>query len=136
MYGRGRASQFLAEKHFLMLGPESGKIGWFEKVQYLQKKAWRKPKWMFHNLGNLLRPLELISASRERLVPTEWQVRAVLGDCRSRAKVVPAQGQSCDVNRDVVSQLPPEAGHPIHCCKTEETCIWHERCSQTLVEHS
>ena len=22
------------------------------------------------------------------------------------------QGQSCDVNRDVVCQLPPEAGHP------------------------
>ena len=24
--------------------------------------AWRKPKWIFHNLGNLLRPLELIPA--------------------------------------------------------------------------
>ena len=37
--------------------------------------AWRKPKWIFHNLGNLLRPLELIPASRERAVSTEWQVR-------------------------------------------------------------
>ena len=24
------------------------------------------------------------------------------------------QGQSCDVNRDVACQLPPEAGHPPH----------------------
>ena len=27
-------------------------------------------------------------------------------DCR--------QGQSCDANRDVVCQLPPEAGHPLY----------------------
>ena len=50
-----------------------------------------KPKWIFHNLGNLLRPLELVPASRERVVPTEWQVRTVLGDCISRAKVIPVQ---------------------------------------------
>ena len=29
--------------------------------------------------------------SRERVVPTEWQVRTVLGDCMSRAKVIPTQ---------------------------------------------
>ena len=52
--------------------------------------AWEKPEWIFHNLGNLLRPLELVLASRERVVPTEWQVRTVLGDCISRAKVIPA----------------------------------------------
>ena len=46
-------------------------------------------KWIFHNLGNLLRPMELIPASRERVVPTEWQVRSVLGDCMSRAIVIP-----------------------------------------------
>ena len=45
----------------------------------------------FQNLGNLLRPLELIPASRERVVLTEWQVRTVLGDCISRVKVIPAQ---------------------------------------------
>ena len=39
------------------------------------------------------------------------------------------QGQSYDVNRDVVCQLTPEAGHP-------PSFIWHERFSQTLVEHS
>ena len=38
------------------------------------------------------------------------------------------RGQSNDVNRDVVCQLPPEAGHQPNCCKTEETCMWHERC--------
>ena len=37
-----------------------------------------KPKWIFHNFGNLLSPLELKQASRERVVPTEWQVRTVL----------------------------------------------------------
>ena len=40
----------------------------------------------FHNVGNLLCPLELEPASRERVIPTEWQVRTVLGDCRSKVK--------------------------------------------------
>ena len=61
-----------------------------EKVQYLQKKyhcQWtllrgEKPKWNFHNSGNLLHPLESAPASRERVVPTEF------GDCISRAKVI------------------------------------------------
>ena len=51
----------------------------------------KKPKWIFHNIGNLLRPLELEPASRERVVPTEWQIRTVLGDCISRARVIPVQ---------------------------------------------
>ena len=59
--------EFLAENTSLFLGPESGKIWWLKKVQYIQKKyhcQWtllrgKKPKWIFHNLGNLLRPLEL-----------------------------------------------------------------------------
>ena len=38
------------------------------------------------------RPLESIPASRERMVPTEWQVRTVLGDYTSKAKVIKAQG--------------------------------------------
>ena len=50
-----------------------------------------KPKWIFHNLGNLPRPLELEPASRERVFPTERQVRTVLGDCISRARVIPVQ---------------------------------------------
>ena len=89
--------QILVGKHFLILGPKSGKIWWLKKVQYLQKKChcqWtvlrgEKPEWIFHNLGNLLRPLEL-KASRVRVDPAEWQVRTVLGDCIPRAKVIPA----------------------------------------------
>ena len=54
-----------------------------------------KPTWIFHNLGNLLRPPELLPASRERVVPTDWKVRAVLGDCISRATVIPAQAPQC-----------------------------------------
>ena len=41
----------------------------------------RNPSGFFHNLGNLLGPLELVPASRERVVPAEWQVRTVLGGC-------------------------------------------------------
>ena len=60
-----------------------------KKVQYLQRKyhcQWtllrgKKPKWIFHNFGNLLKPLEFVPASREQVIPTEWQVQTVLGDC-------------------------------------------------------
>ena len=91
--------QILGGKHFLIWRPESGKIWWLKKVQNLQKKyhyQWillhgKKPKWIFHNFGNLLCPLELVPASRERVVPTEWQVRTVLGDCTSKAKVISIQ---------------------------------------------
>ena len=31
----------------------------------------KKPKFIFHNIGNLWRPLESVPASRERVVPTE-----------------------------------------------------------------
>ena len=87
----------LGGKHFLTLGPKSGKMWWMTKVQYLQKKyhcQWtlfrgKKPKWIFHNLGNLSRLLEFVPASRE--VPTEWHVRTVLGECISSAKLISIQ---------------------------------------------
>ena len=41
--------------------------------------------------SNLLRPLESIPASRDRVVPTEWKVRTVLGDSLSKARVVSIQ---------------------------------------------
>ena len=47
--------------------------------------AKQNPKWIFHNFGILLRPPELVPASRERLVPTEWKVRTDLGDHISKA---------------------------------------------------
>ena len=41
------------------------------------------------------------------------------------------QGQSHNVDRDVVCQMRPEANHPPHiAAQTEETCIWHERCTR------
>ena len=45
-----------------------------------------QPKWIFQNLGDLVQPLEFVQTSREQVVPTEWQVRSVLGDCISKAK--------------------------------------------------
>ena len=54
--------------------------------------AWKNPSWFFlHNFGNLLRPLESIPASRERVVPTEWKVRTILGDYISKARVITAR---------------------------------------------
>ena len=50
-----------------------------------------KPKWIFHNLGNLLRSLELVPASRERVVPTEWQARTVLGDSQRLPGACPSK---------------------------------------------
>ena len=37
--------QILGGKHFLILGPESGKIRWLKKIQYLQKKY--QSQWTF-----------------------------------------------------------------------------------------
>ena len=37
---------------------------------------------------NLSKPLVFVPASHEHLVPTKWQVRSVLGDCISKAKVI------------------------------------------------
>ena len=99
LLGRGRASNPW-RKTLSYFGTRVRKDSVVEKkVQYLQKKyhcQWtrlrgKKLKWIFHTFGYLLRPLELVPASRERVVPTEWQVRAVLRDCMSRAKVIPTQ---------------------------------------------
>ena len=96
--GHSRTSNLC--KHFLILGPEPDKIWWLKKVQqYLQKRyhcRWtllrgKTPKWIFHNLGNLLQPLEFVPDSRKHVVPTEWQVRTVLGDCISKARIISIQ---------------------------------------------
>ena len=67
--------QVLGGKHLLILGPESGKIWWLQKVQYLQKKyncKWTllrgtQPKWIFHNLVTYYNRLRLY-----RLRVSEW----------------------------------------------------------------
>ena len=51
----------------------------------------RMSKWIFHNLGNLIQPLEFVPESRKRVVPTEWQARTILGDCNPRQKVISLQ---------------------------------------------
>ena len=87
--------QIFGGMHFLIVGPESGKIWCLKKVQIPPEKSTtangplllgKKPKWIFQNFGNLLQPLEFVSASRERVVPKERQVRTVLGDCKSKAE--------------------------------------------------
>ena len=40
---------------------------------------------------DLLQPLEFVPTSRERVIPMGWQVRSVLGDCISKAKVISIQ---------------------------------------------
>ena len=63
-----------------------------EKVPLpLDPPAWQEIQVDSHDIGNILRPLELVPASRERVVPTKWQVRIVLGDCISKARVMPVQ---------------------------------------------
>ena len=62
---------------------ENTSLFWDQKQEEFGEKvplpmdfpAWKNPKWIFHNLGNLLRPLESILIPRERVVPTEWHVR-------------------------------------------------------------
>ena len=51
--------QFLGGKHFLIAGPELGKIWWLKKVQYCQKYhcrctllRGRQPKWILNNFAD------------------------------------------------------------------------------------
>ena len=82
---------------FFVLGPGSGKIWWLKKVQFLQKRyhsQWtllrrKQPKCTSHNFGDFSQPLEFAPTSRLRVVPTEFQVRSVLGV--SKAKVISIQ---------------------------------------------
>ena len=73
---------------------------------------------MFRNLGSLLRLLELIPASRERVVPTEWQVHTVLGDCTDPDEddEVPRNepGTSSNNQPPVPVLLLHKDQHPVH----------------------
>ena len=92
--------QILGGKHFLIFGPRPGKILLLKKVQYFKKKyhfQWTSrlartlSGCFLNNLGNLFRPLEFVPASGERVVPTDWDVRTLLENCMSRARVIPVQ---------------------------------------------
>ena len=51
--------------------------------------SWRETQVDFSISAIVLRLLEFILASREQVAPTDWQVRTLLADCRSRAKMNP-----------------------------------------------
>ena len=92
--------QILGGKHFLVLGPESGKTWMVEKGAISSEKS------------TIAQP-----ASRERVVRTEWQVRTVLGDCMSRAKVIPTPAPPC-ANQRLPGPCPPMS--------TRRSSIGHE----------
>ena len=65
----------------------------------------KKPKWILHKFGHLLRPLKLLPASHEQVVPTEWQVRTIFGDFVSKARVITCQApryRQCALISDVL----------------------------------
>ena len=66
---------------------EEGTIPSEKESLPMDPPAWQETQVIFHICGNLLQPLEFVPASREHLVPTEWQVRTVLGDCISEARI-------------------------------------------------
>ena len=119
--------KILGGKHFLTLGPESGKIWWLKKVEHSERKyhgQWtllrgENTKWIFRNLGNLLRPSKLIPASHERVVPTEWQVRTVLGDLYIKSKSFTSSSASG-------SATCANQPHPGPCSSTRGSSIGHE----------
>ena len=69
-------------------------IWWLEKVQYLLKKY--HCQWTFFrekNPSEFFRvfAIESMPVSRERMVPAKWQVRKILANCTSKAKVITIQ---------------------------------------------
>ena len=53
------------------------------------------------------RPLEFVPISRERVVPSVWQVRSVLGDCMSKARVISIQAPRCRQFALIIDFLDP-----------------------------
>ena len=86
--------QILDRKQFLIVGPKSGKIWWLkegaipsEEVSLPMDSPARKATHV--NFDDLSQPVEFVSISRERFVPTEWHVHSVLGDWKSKAQWLP-----------------------------------------------
>ena len=85
--------QILGGKHHI-LGPETGKIWWLKKVQNLQKKYhchWTflrgiKPRWDF---SQSCQHVYCQNQSQSRV--SECQVRTILGDSVSKARVITVQ---------------------------------------------
>ena len=77
-----------------LLRPGTGRFGWFRCGLYRKStianglSCVENQKWIFRHL---LRPFKSIPVSRALMVPTEWQVQTILGDCISKAKVITVQ---------------------------------------------
>ena len=91
--------QILGGRHFLILGPKSKNVVVEEGTVPSEKVPLPMDPLEFVPASLALdrtaitavsRACTLASrtASREHVVPTEWQVRTVLGDCISKAKVI------------------------------------------------
>ena len=87
-------TKFFGRKHVRILGPETGKILEWRRNNISSTNTTvdelscvEKNQVDFRKLGNLLRPSKSISVSRERVIPTEWQVPTILGDCIPKVKV-------------------------------------------------
>ena len=98
--GIGRISNSWSVNIFLFWDQNQERSGIVEKRYDICRKditvtgpscVARNPRKFIYNVGNLLEPLESVLYSRKHVVPTEWQVRTVLGDCVSKAKVVSIQ---------------------------------------------
>ena len=55
----------------------------------------RTLKWIFHHSGSLLQPLEFVPEPRKHFIPTQLQVRIVLGQSTSQASVISIQAPQC-----------------------------------------
>ena len=87
--------QILGGKHFLILGPETGRIWWLKKVQYLQKRCHCQWACLVGKKAQVDFSQSWQSVTTVRINPNlawasgsyrEWQVRTILGDCTSKAK--------------------------------------------------
>ena len=88
--------KFFAENTFLFWDQDQERFGGWKRCNISRKVPLpmnllrgEKPKLILHNLAIFCVHWSFMPASRERVVPTEWQVRTVLGGCVSRAKVLP-----------------------------------------------
>ena len=84
--------QILGGKHFLIYGTRNKKNLLIEEgTIYPEKSSTANGPSCVEKTQNLSRPLESIPVSRERMVPAEWQVRTILGDCISKDRVITVQ---------------------------------------------
>ena len=70
---------------------EKGTIPSEEVPLPMDPLAWQETQVDFSYFGNHLHQFELVPNSRKHGVPTEWQVRTVLGNCVTKARIISIQ---------------------------------------------